>query len=141
MPIANFQNKTTCRDLQREVVAALQAIAEKHGLTITPHGGTIEVGALDYICKLKFSINNDETRDAASAAAFNQFCGLYDLQPHHLGTDVMIKGERYTLIGLSERSMKFPFKMRKFSDKSVVQYSDALAARIREAHAAKGGKK
>ena len=139
MPITSFDRKT-CRALETEVIAALQAIATKHGLTIAGAGGTI--GALDYTCKLRFTINDESVRVARDTANFNQFCGLYNLQPFHLGTEVTIKGERYTLIGLSDRSMKFPFKMRKHSDQTIVIYSDVLAALIREAYeATKGGKK
>jgi hypothetical protein len=125
-------DKMTCKVLSAEIVAALEAVARKHGLTVQPGGGTIGIGGIDFTAKAIFKVTDTQSVQAAEKAEFAKYCGLYDLKPEAYGVEFDVKGVTYAVIGFAN-SAKWPVKARRLTDGNTVQFTDRVLAKVREA--------
>jgi hypothetical protein len=111
-------DKVTCKAIQDEMVAALQAVAQRHGLTVRGHGGTI--GALDFVAKVRFEINDPAAATAAAKTEWDQYCSLFNLKPEHFGQSFKYGAGLYTICGLALGRSKKPIKAKSFAGKMYV---------------------
>jgi len=125
--VNRLSDKTFCRALGHECEAALKAIAEKHGLTVAYHGGSLGVGA--FTAKLEFSEADRAQRE------FAEYCALWDLVPSDFGAVVQVQGQPHRLVGIAASSYKMPFIMERLSDGSKFKVARAIAAKIVAARA------
>ena len=111
MAITKF-DKPICRVIGDEVAKALQAIADKHGLTVAPAGGVLSENGMRFTCKVEFNVTDPEATLATERVAFGQWCGLYNLKPNDYGSIFTNKGSKYELIGFAVGRGKAPIKAR-----------------------------
>jgi hypothetical protein len=105
-------DKVTCKLLAQEIEDALAAVAQKHGLTVAPAGGSYD--ALSFTSKIKFQIaaGNPNLEDA-ERVEFTKYCAWFDLSAAHYGAKITLpKYGEVTLIGFAPSRTKFPVKTR-----------------------------
>ena len=125
-----LNNKTSIRQLNTEIEAALSTVCQKHGLRIETNGTTYDDDGTRCVTKLEI-LAPDESGEiiTAEAKSFTAHCSLYDLAPEDLGKKFRHpRGDVYTVVGLNTRNSKFPVlcerqdgKGFKFTAKDVKQ--------------------
>lgn len=100
----------TANLLQKEMAAALQSVAQRHGVKITPHGGTIGASHLDVMTKFKVQVEDAAAKAEARKKEFDAYCELFGLKPEHFGATFMSRGVTYTIVGLELKRRKYPIR-------------------------------
>lgn len=95
-------DKTTASQIGADVEAALQAVAEKHGLTLSYRGGTYDPTAGTYKPRIQFT-----TSDGAENE-FRQYATLYGLEADDFGREFKAGSRRFRISGLAPRSRTRP---------------------------------
>jgi hypothetical protein len=116
-------NKITCQALAREIEAALQAIATKHGLTVNSAGGTFS--DVEYTSKMKFRVADAGAVESAERTDFSVNCSFFGLTADHYGRQFTHKGETYKLIGFTSRA-KFCVKTRSVVGGRTMLFSEQI---------------
>ncbi len=99
-------DRNTARQLSAEVEAALQAVADRHGLVVKMGGGKFDSNT--YVPKVEF-----KTADADSSE-FEMFASSYGLDPEDFGkVFVYGPGDRYKITGVAPRNHRFPILVEK----------------------------
>lgn len=113
MTIRSFNDKQTARELGREVEAALQHIASKHGVSIRYNGGQLDANS--FAMKLKIDILAQTTVGSTPAgtpiqtnmtAGLANQCRALNLDPGRPNI------KRYTLVDYSPARWKYPFTVK-----------------------------
>jgi hypothetical protein len=102
--ITTFDRKTA-RDLSDEVVAALQAVAVRNGLTVEAAGGTLGV---EFTMKLKWGIVGVDK----GKADFEQYAAAFGLEPSDHGKTFAAQGRTFEITGLKLGASKRPVLVR-----------------------------
>ena len=89
-------DKATANKLSKEIIAELQSLAKKHGLTIENGGGKFDSVSLT----MKIKISETEKAKVATENNMKSICSLYNLEEERNG----IK-----LVDFKQRSWKRPF--------------------------------
>ena len=98
-------DKLTVDTIAAEMVAAVQPIAVKYGITIRDGGGSYQ----DLEATLRFKLTTmSETGETVEERAYKQHATLYDLKPEWLGKPITIQGIPFTIAGLCPRRRKNP---------------------------------
>ncbi len=124
----SIQSKT-CNAMQKESVAALNAIAQKYGFTVRENGGTI--GSVDVTLKFKFTVADKAALSEAEREKFNLYCGMFNMLPSDYRAEFSIKGVPHTLIGFNARRPKFPVIARDMNSGKTILYTDLVLDRVR----------
>jgi hypothetical protein len=96
-------------------LAALQAVAEKYGVTVKYAGGSYS----GTNCTVKFEFSTmaeDGTVMDRHASDFKRYAQLYGLPADALGKVITHNGEQYTITGLTQRGGKFPVTVNRVRD-------------------------
>lgn len=120
--MSGLADRAFCRALGMECEAALKAIAEKHGLTVAYHGGTLGVGS--FTAKLEFSENDREQKE------FNEYCRLVGLMPTDYHAVVVVSGKPHRLVGVRPSSYKMPFIFERIEDGARYNVARSVLAKI-----------
>jgi len=100
-------NRQSCRTVQEAALAELQKVADKYGLVVQSGGGTFTSTSFRF--KVEFAVVDDSgVAQSRDATHFERYCTLYGLKPEDLGREFVYRGSKYTIVGLSSRSRKFP---------------------------------
>ena len=94
------------KSLQSEAAELLQALADKHGIGIRPHGGSFEDG--EALLKFKFVT----TGEGAEKVAFESKCRHYGATPEDYKKRGIINRTEYELIGFDSGRRKYCVKVR-----------------------------
>jgi len=98
---------TLLNSIRADVEEALDAIAEKHGVTITT--GRATYTAQNATMKLEIAaIARDGTVQTKEAVDFAAYAFRYGLSPDDLGKEFRYAGETFEIIGLKTRATKMP---------------------------------
>jgi hypothetical protein len=131
MSITRF-DKAECKRLSPEVVAALQELAAKHGLTVQAEGGVFD--ALSYTLKLKFGVQSTTDGTPVEQAAWNQDCEQFYLSPADYRTKVEVitsKGvSPYELIGFVLSRSKFCIRARSLETAQVTLFTESVLRKV-----------
>ena len=120
-----YFDRQICKTLNEEVGAALEKIAEKHGLRFERKGGSYD----EFSYKPSFRFTLSETRGGIpyEQEMFNQDCILYGLKPEHYGKHFKTpSGKVYKLTGLQPGRRKFPFVVETADGKEKLLSYEAL---------------
>ena len=119
--------KSLATRLQADCIAALQAIAEKHNLTVRAHGGTLnDLGA---ILKFEFKVVGD-TLANAEKIEFERYAHLFGLEPTDYGMSFTTGGKTYKLVAFNMKRRKYPIVVEE-SDGERRLFSDVIVPHIR----------
>lgn len=101
--------RTNVRDILEECRAALEPIAEKHGLVLDRKGRTYYADALPVMFQLLVKQTDENGRVlSAEGKAFLEQATLFGLKPEDLGRKFQDSGDEYEVCGLKPRSRKYP---------------------------------
>ena len=119
-------NAQIIQEIREETKAAMKAIAEKHGLIVSPQKN-ISYTESDFSIKFTFEGFNDT--DEKNKAEFSKLCLLYGLKPEHYGAEFLDKnGNRCVITSINKRAKKYPImymcngRPMKASSQFVVHY-------------------
>ena len=121
-------NSKTLRDIQNDIVDAISEVESKHGITITPHGGT--QGNLDAILKFKLSATNEDGENQG-ALDFKRHANLYGMKPEWLGEEIRHGGKAYTITGFLPNRRKNVVEITNPKDKVYVISAEAIVNAMR----------
>lgn len=123
-------DKEACKTIQEAATAALQAVAESHGLAVKAAGGRYD--GVIFTAKFEFALTSEDGQAISREAEdFKHYCSLYNLKPEHLGAEFKINGDDYVLIGVAMGSPKYPLLARRVRDGRTRKFTEALAAKLR----------
>jgi hypothetical protein len=99
-------DKAKCKAIHDEVDKAVQAIAERHGLTLVKSRAAYDSGMARFHFEVCEEGQSTEERD------FQTHAHLYGLKPEMLGQTIEVplngKVKTFRVVGLNSRSRKFP---------------------------------
>ena len=121
-------NSKTLRDIQNDIVDAISEVESKHGITITPHGGT--QGNLDAILKFKLSATNEDGENQG-ALDFKRHANLYGMKPEWLGEEIRHGGKAYTITVFMPNRRKNVVEITNPKDKVYVISAEAIVNAMR----------
>jgi hypothetical protein len=127
MMIKNF-NKANARTLQEEALAALQAIAKRHGVSVNMAGGS--VGALDFKARFSFRVTDAATVEENERARFSEFCHLFGLKAEHFGATFVSHQEPWTVVGIEPSRSKFPIRAKSQLSGKIMLFTSDVARLI-----------
>lgn len=113
-PITTF-DKSTCKTLAPDVVAALEAFAAARGLDVDYRGGAFT--ATEFTCKVQFKIKSTADGKTAEEADFARHCGIFGLKPEHYGQTFLTATGAYVLCGFALGASKMPIIGRRADGK------------------------
>lgn len=94
--MANYPKELIVK-IQAEMKAAADAIAKKHGLTVTSANGTY---GNSLAVKFEFSAVDASGERTDLADRFRSYASLYGIDPKHLGKTFTYGGNTYKLAGM-----------------------------------------
>jgi hypothetical protein len=105
-PITEF-TPTACRAFSDSIQAALQELADRHGLVLTMRGG--KYTATSYAPKIEFAVKGEDGIVLNhEARTFQQMAPYVGLQSTDLGRSFQHGGNAYTICGYASRGSKLP---------------------------------
>ncbi len=120
--------------IQNEAAAALLAIAEKHGMTVKPHGGTL--ADISMILKFEFKTADSDAIKGAEKREFEQYASLFGLEADDYGATFFANGQTFTLVALDLKRRKFPIIVENAQGKRSC-FTDIVVDRIKLGRAAR----
>ncbi len=93
-------DRNTCKQITADAQAALNAVAEKYGLTVKVSGGTYV--DTSFRTKVEFL-----TADAAEQD-WRRVAALVGLHPDDFGRSFTVHGDTYRVVGINLRAQRFP---------------------------------
>ena len=97
--------------LRAELDAALQAVAEKHGVSI--RAGNASFDALHANFKVEVKVLQTASGVSGDEAEFRRYAGMVGLQPDVYGKTFVSNGSTFTVSGLSLKSRRMPVLARR----------------------------
>jgi len=91
-------DKSTLRLIQTDILAAVQAVAAKHGVAITPGGGSFE--PMTATVKLSIKVLTADDGRSGDEVNFGKYCQLFGLPADTYGKTFRVRGLDYTVSGL-----------------------------------------
>lgn len=99
--------KDSVRDISRDINAAIQSVAKKHGIKLSMNGGTYQ--SSNAVLKIKVStISESGIVETKERISYIQNHKLYDLKREWLDQTFTNGGFVYKIIGLNTRAYKRP---------------------------------
>jgi hypothetical protein len=97
-----------CDLLRTEMVAAVAAIAAKHGISITPGRGTYS--ASNFTMKVEFAVKTEDGLTLSrEATAYQQMCRYDGLLPEDLGREFVYGGRPIKIVGYMTKARRSPY--------------------------------
>lgn len=105
-------NKAQANQIAAEMMAGLQAVAAKHGLTVKVKGGTFGNGT--FTPKVEFA------EAGAAEADFVRYAPSFGLQASTFGKKFTYAGKTYTVTGLNLSARKRPVQVVSMGGKTYM---------------------
>ncbi len=100
-------DKATAKMVSEEVLSALRAVAEKHGLGVVSKGGKYSLET--FTPRFEFAIKSKEgILETTEAKNFKVWAESFGLTADDLGKTFLFRGSKYTITGLKPSAPKFP---------------------------------
>ena len=113
--------------ISNEAIAALEAVAAKHGMTVRSHGG--QVGDIDAVLKFQFKVADKGALAAAEKAEFERYAYAFGLEPTDYHAAFAANGKTYTLVAFDLKRRKFPILAEDATGKRVC-FTDMVVDRV-----------
>jgi hypothetical protein len=126
-------DKKLAKLVQEEAVAALEAIAASHGMTVRGHGGSL--ADISMILKFEFKTADAGAISAKEKTDFELYCSLFNLTPSDYGATFVNSGKTYKVVGFDMKRRKFPIVAIGPDGKRIL-FTDMVADRIRASRSA-----
>ena len=125
--VTKFDRKT-CKLIQDEAAAALKAVAEKYGLDVAQHGGTI--GDLQFVAKFAFKVTDQKAMADTAKVEWDRNCHYFNLKPEDLGAMFTWGGRTFVISGLMLSRSKKPIKARDTGNGKDYVFTDRDVLRL-----------
>jgi len=109
-------DSATIKSLQAEIAAALTAVAQRHGLSITPKSTSWLRNTRAATMTLEIGAVKDGLVVTKESEDFKRLAPRYGLQPDDLGREFVCTEQRYRIIGLSTRSRNNPIHAQRIGN-------------------------
>jgi len=126
MGITKFDRKV-CAKLAPEVVAELEDLGKRYGLTIVAKGGVFSDTA--YTIKVELGVLETAGGISREQADFNTHCGMYYCKPEDYGKELTINREVVSLIGFAPSRTKYCIRVRKMNGETAL-FSENVLSKI-----------
>lgn len=118
-----------CMQIQKEMIAACQAVAEAHGL-VAEDGGVQE---MDLQSSFAFNVRvgipgADGAIFEPGKALFEVMAESYGLAPGDLGRKFTVRGETFRITGLNPNRPKYPIDAERLPDRRGFKFPADLVA-------------
>ncbi|SCW95404.1 hypothetical protein [Ancylobacter rudongensis] len=133
MRLTDFRNASH-RILSKAIAEALEPVAAKYGVTLTPNGGLI--GASSGMIKIKVELEAAPGQPARSDTLFGYHAPLLGLQASDKGRSFSYKSVLYTIKDLNPRAPKFPVIAERVRDGAPFRFPIDVVKRGLPARAA-----
>ncbi len=117
-------DKAGIKLLNADIAEALQAVADKHGISVKVNGGTYDPSGL-------FKPRVAFTADNHAEAEFKQYANLFGLKPDAFGKTFTNSGRTFTIAGLNLKARKRPVLATADDGKSYVFEERAIPADLK----------
>lgn len=107
MAFTSFNSSAGHRQISTEVVAELQALAQRHGLRFSTEGG--QLGSADLLIKLRVRAADRTAVNDAEQRAFAMEARYMGLEPSDYGIVFSNYQGTYKLVGIKASRPKYPF--------------------------------
>lgn len=128
-------DRPTCNALKADILAALQSVAAKHGLTVKSGGGKYD--DVNYTAHVVFGVADTDAKSEHEQTEFRKWCGLFDLTPEHYLATFTSKGETFALHGFAPSRPKFPMRCTRLSDGTEMVFKETIRPLLKIAAVAK----
>jgi hypothetical protein len=108
-------NPHSLKVMRTEISDALQAVANRHGVTF-------ELGNIGYTPS-SFNVRLEAKRPESDQRQFEQYAADFGLKPSDFGATFVCNGTKYTISGINPRSRTYPI---------IVTREDGESSRFRE---------
>lgn len=129
MAVTKF-DRGLCAALDKEILEAVRSVADRHGLTISPCGGTYD--DTRWTTKIEFAVTHTADGKTIEEAEFLKHCELYDCAPSDYGRTLIINRDHYTLIGFALSRSKFPVRVRNVKTGKVHLFRETVLGALRQ---------
>ena len=123
-------DKATCRAVSDAAVEALQDVAKRFGLTVERRSGSYTDQT--FTAKFEFKAVAKDGTDAEQAT-FNQYCGLFNLEPSDFGKTFTVNREVWTFAGLRMKRSKYPILARNVVTGKITLFTQDVVDRYLDA--------
>jgi hypothetical protein len=124
--------KETATALRKDMKAALEAVAEKHGVKLVSTSCSYTEITMNVPFKIESPTVVSGVEVDTDMALFLSRCGEYGLSRSDLGREVQINGTGYVLSGLKPQNVKYPIlAMRSWDGRSFKFTARDVVAAIR----------
>ena len=113
--------KTSARGLAEQAESALQAVAERNGLTVKYKGGSYT--GTTFTPKFEFA-----TADSA-AVGFARDATFIGLTPEDFGKEVKVEGRIIKIVGINLRASRYPVLVED-RDGKVYKYNEGAILKV-----------
>jgi len=108
-------NRKTARQIGDDAMAALDEVANKHGLSVTQKGGSYDNSHFTF--KADFSVMNEDGMALTQEAKdLQQLYKQYGFMENPLGQTFKSHGEEFRITGLKVRATKHPITAERVRD-------------------------
>lgn len=107
-------DRQVCKAAEPEILAALEVVAQRYGLTVKGNGGNYS--DTEWICKVQFAITKTADGKSKEQADFERMCNLFYCEKSDYGRTLTVNHEECALIGFALSRPKFPIRVRRKSD-------------------------
>jgi hypothetical protein len=115
-------DRAACAVLSDDVMAALEAVAAKHGIQIKRGRGTFSGG--NFTMKIEASVIGEGGRpETKEALCFQRYAASEGLSPNDLYTEFTIASGTYEIVGFKPRSRKYPILAVKVGDGRTFKFA------------------
>ena len=122
-------DRATAKELHDDMMAALQPVAEKHGMEIVKAGGNISPTV--FLAKFEVcEVSNDGVAQTRERTDFAEHANSFGLKPGDLGRTFISNGIRYTIVGLKPGRSKYPIIGETATGKRYKFSADKVAAAL-----------
>lgn len=117
--------------ISADIEAALQPVAETHGLQIKSKGGRFD--DTTYTAKIECSEISNGVAQTPKRREFISMCDAFGLKPEQLDATFKVRGETYRITGLAPSRQRYPVIAERVSDgKSYKMAADTVVEALAE---------
>lgn len=111
-----IMSKELAKQLREAVANASRPVADQLGLALSGEHASYDPTLGDCVVKLTFTVKLTEDFDPEKAK-FQRMAPMFGLKPEHYGSQLVVRGETWTLVGLAPGSPRFPVLARRANGK------------------------
>lgn len=120
----NRFDRTSAKNLSREIESALLAVAQKHNITIKSGSGSYN--ASSFSLKVVCRSNNTDIANDTMAPILRRM----GLPTNAIGRTFEYKGDAYTIMTINTRKRRYPVETRKASTGSILNFDASTVVRL-----------